>query len=170
MKRWEKRLAQIEQEAARQKAHLANCAAKSLQMLADEKIARIAKEKAEEERRSRTDPVKAIVEKVFPYCGHCSVNGTMDFLCISFSACDSAPEVTFDQLAKLSELLHTRKINFGEISLESDGCESCHHGRYWSFEIRVENASLTKLWPPSAGFPIRVVDSPEEELEFKRLI
>lgn len=43
--------------------------------------------------------------------------------------------VSFDNMAGLSEILHTRLINFGSAFRESSGCESCGYGAYSAIDI-----------------------------------
>ena len=57
-------------------------------------------------------------------------------------------DVTFDQLAKLSELTQTRKINLQERT-SYGGCETCDHGS--SYQVPIY---LQEFWIPLEKDPV----------------
>lgn len=56
---------------------------------------------------------------------------------------DSGPEIVFEQLAELSDLLGTRKINLGTIN-HIEGCGTCGVGSRYYFTIEIKELKSVK--------------------------
>lgn len=54
-------------------------------------------------------------------------------------------DITFDNLAYISKLLKTKKINIERDVILDEGCETCSHGRKIERKISIGNADYSNL-------------------------
>jgi hypothetical protein len=88
------------------------------------------------------EAITKIVEPNFEY-NECTVRCTKHDkdLTILISQMYEFVDVTFDNLSKISELLQTRDINFGDKDCWP-GCETCDYGSSYIITLTAKNVKL----------------------------
>lgn len=61
---------------------------------------------------------------------------------IHFSEFECNPNISFDFLAKFAARFHTKNINIPSVIKDYKGCESCGHGATWSFTLEINDITL----------------------------
>lgn len=63
---------------------------------------------------------------------------------ISFSEFHCNPNISFDFLVKFSEYFNTKNINIPSVIKDNEGCESCGHGATWRFDLEINDIKFLK--------------------------